>query len=90
MTTSCNLLCSNPDISAAILALSAFDEPLIVAASNDLIRVALAPNDPEIPTAVKDLINVALAPKDPLIPAPVRERIRVALAPNEPEMSPAI
>ena len=81
------LLCSNPDISAAILALSAFDEPLIVAASNDLIRVALAPNDPEMPTAVKDLINVALAPNDPLIPAPVKDLIKVALAPNDPDIS---
>ena len=81
---------------------AAVKEPDMDDAVNDLIKVALAPNEPEtdvdvIPPnepetdeALSDLIKVALAPNEPEIPDAVNDLIKVALAPNEPEIPDAV
>ena len=75
---------SKAAISVAMLALVAVIEPLIVAAVNDLIKVAFAPKDPEMPAPVNERISVALAPNDPDIP------VLFALSVSNVAMSDAI
>ena len=66
---------SNAFMSVAIDALNWVDEPEIVAASNERINAAFAPNDPEISPAIcaeLDIVPAATTPVNP-DPSPVKE-----------------